>query len=78
VQFDLVSWFVGIPTGIGINWLSQWLYHKFSRKKRTEGEYFTATHSKGNIDFEGSVKANISVEKTIQKFLGSTKKEQKS
>lgn len=73
MQFDLVSWLIGIPTGIGVNWLSQWLYHKFSRKKRAEGDYFIATHSKGSIDFEGRVKTNISVEETMQKFLEPTK-----
>jgi hypothetical protein len=80
VQFDLVSWLIGIPTKIGINWLSQWLSHKFSRKKQPEGDYFTATYSKGRMYFEGSfkVKTQISVEEIMQKFFESTKKEQKS
>jgi len=78
VQFDLASWLIGIPTGIGVNWLSSWLYHKFLIKKRSKGDYFTATYSKGGIDFEGSVKTHISAEEIIQKFLESTKNEQKS
>jgi len=83
VQFDLVSWLIGITTKIGINWLSQWLHHKFPGKKRTEDDYFTITYSKGKMDFEGSVKfegsfkTQISVEEIIQKFLESTKKEEK-
>ena len=75
MQFDLVSWLIGIPTGIGVNWLSQWLYHKFSRKKRSEGDYFTATYSKGGLDFEGSVKTHISAEEIMKKFLESSKNE---
>ena len=76
MQFDLVSWLIGIPTGIGVNWLSPWLYHKFLRKKRPKGDYFTATYSKGSMDFEGSVKTHISIEKIMQKFLEPDRKDQ--
>ena len=76
MQFDLVSWLIGVPTGIGINWLSQWLYHKFLRKKRRAGDYFTATYSKDVIDFEGSVKTRVPVEKVMQKLLEPTKNEE--
>ena len=76
MQFDLVSWLIGIPTGLGINWLSQWLYHIVSKKRRTKGDYFTATYSKDTIDFEGRVKTSISTEEVMRKFLEPTKNEQ--
>lgn len=70
VQFDLLSWVIGIPTGIGVNWLSQWLYHKL-RKRQARGNYFTATYSSGSIDFEGRVKTHISAEDILDKLLES-------
>jgi hypothetical protein len=78
VQFDLVSWLIGIPSGIGVNWLSQWLFHKLSKKLKPKGDYFTATYSEGYIDFEGHVNAHISAEEVMQKFLEPTENEPNS
>ncbi len=50
---DLVSWGIGIPTGIGVSLLSQWLYHRWVRKRQAKGAYLTVSHSSGGIDFEG-------------------------
>ena len=69
MQFDFISWLIGVPTGIGINWLSQWLFRKKSKKFKPKGNYFTATYFKDNIDFEGHVQASISAEEVINKFL---------
>ncbi len=74
MQFDLLSWGIGIPTGISVNWLSMWLYNRFWRKRRTRGDYFTATYSGGDIDFEGRVKTRISVEEIFQNLLKSVPK----
>ena len=77
MQFDLISWLIGVPTGIGINWLSQWLYHKFFKKKPLGGDYFTATYSQGGIDFGGRIETHISAEEIVQRVLESIKKEPK-
>lgn len=69
MQFDIISWLIGIPTGIGVNWFSQWLYRKLSKKFKSKGEYFTATYYEDSIDFEGHVNARISAEEIISKFL---------
>jgi hypothetical protein len=66
VQFDLVSWLIGIPTGVGVNWLSIWLYQRYQRKKQDKGDYFTTTYSNDGIDFEGHVKSHISTEEIIK------------
>ena len=78
VQFDLLSWGIGIPTGIGVNWLSMWLYNRLWRKRRARGDYFTATYSSGGIDFEGRVKTHISTEDILQNLLESVKTQPKS
>jgi len=58
---DLVSWGIGIPTGVGVSLLSQWLYHRWVRKRQAKGDYFTVTYSGGYIDFEGRVKIPNSI-----------------
>ena len=50
---DLVSWGIGIPTGVGVSLLSQWLYHRWVRKRQAKGAYLTVSYSSGGIDFEG-------------------------
>ncbi|MGD9115603.1 MAG: hypothetical protein PVJ61_00255 [Dehalococcoidia bacterium] len=73
MQFDLLSWGIGIPTGIGVNWLSIWLYQRYQRKKQAKGEYFTASYSNGGIDFEGRVQSRISAEEIMKGVLESLK-----
>lgn len=68
VQFDLLSWGVGVPTGVGVNWLSIWLYNLW-RKRRRAGDYFTATWSKERVDFEGNVRSEVAVEEIVHKLF---------
>ncbi len=74
MQFDLLSWGIGIPTGIGVNWLSIWLYQRYHRKRQTKGDYFTASYSNGGIDFEGRIKSHISTEEIVKSLLESLKR----
>jgi hypothetical protein len=75
VQFDLLSWGIGIPTGVGVNWLSIWLYQRCQKRKRAKGDYFTTNYSDGTFDFEGRVKTHISAEEVLENLLESLKRE---
>jgi len=55
MEFDLLSWGIGIPTGVGVNWLSYWLYRRFLRRRQARDAYVTVAHASGGVDFEGHV-----------------------
>jgi len=69
MRFDFWSWLVGIPTGIGVNWISQWLWRKLSKRRQSKGDYFTATYSTESIEFEGRIHSNISSEQILKNLV---------
>jgi hypothetical protein len=78
MEFDwlsaLIGWFGGIPSGLVANWS----FNRFSRKKRTKGDYFTMTYSSDGINFEGSFKTRISSEQIIESVKNEPKSTDKS
>jgi GTP cyclohydrolase III len=58
MEFDLLSWGIGIPTGIGVNWLSYWLYRRFQRRRQAREAYLTVVSSSNGIDIDAHADAS--------------------
>ena len=56
--------------GFAIGWVVNWSYDRWHswllRRKRGEGDYFTATYSSGYVEFEGRAKTRVSTQEILK------------
>ena len=75
---DLVSWGIGIATGVVGPLLTYWLNNRRLRRKRAAGYHSTATYSGGNVEIEFNLGKDIHQYKIIVNVGEPTKNESKS
>ena len=64
--YTFLGWLGGIPSGL----IANWLFHKWHRRKKVTGEYFTTTWTKDYMDFEGRVRTRVEMKDIVDRVLG--------